>query len=319
MPYTNFDATARLVVPDRSPRRARANIYSGCRTCRRQLRTVGGLLNAGPASRLPKNWDLDTMLMQVAADTTSYSDQMLAWVSILFGSNGTSAVALLKIIGINIVLSGDNAVVIALACRSLPPGQRSIGIALGAGAAIILRILFTVVVQSLLDVNFLKLAGGLLLFWIAVKLLLSEEADEDAVASGSNLWEAVRIVAIADVVMSLDNVLAIAAAAGGDHTLVIAGLLISIPLVVFGSTLIVGLLHRFPILVWAGAALLGWIAGELVAQEPVLQAAFTQLREMIPVTQAFMTRAFEVIGALLVVAIGWLIKQFSTKKAANAI
>ena len=235
------------------------------------------------------------MLMQVAADTTSYSDQILAWISTLFGSNGTSVVALLKIIGINIVLSGDNAVVIALACRSLPPGQRSIGIALGAGAAIILRILFTVVVQSLLDVNFLKLAGGLLLFWIAVKLLLSEEADEDAVASGSNLWEAVRIVAIADVVMSLDNVLAIAAAAGGDHTLVIVGLLISIPLVVFGSTLIVGLLHRFPILVWAGAALLGWIAGELVAQEPVLQPVFAQLREMVPITQAFMIRAFEII------------------------
>ena len=96
-------------------------------------------------------------------------------------------------------------------------------------------------------------------------------------------------------------------------------MLISIPLVVFGSTLIVGLLHRFPILVWAGAALLGWIAGELVAQEPVLQAAFAQLREMIPVTQAFMSRAFEVIGALLVVVIGWLIKQFTTKKAANAI
>ncbi len=259
------------------------------------------------------------MLIQVLADGNSVSDQMLTWISSIFGSNGTLVVALLKIIGINIVLSGDNAVVIALACRSLPAGQRAVGIALGAGAAIVLRILFTVGVQSLLDVNFLKLAGGLLLFWIAVKLLLSEEADEDAVASGSNLWEAVRIVAIADVVMSLDNVLAIAAAAGGDQTLVIMGLLISIPLVVFGSTLIVGLLHRFPVLVWAGAALLGWIAGELVAQEPVLQSAFAQLRETIPVTQTFLVRFFEVIGALLVVVVGWAIKKYGAEKVAKTI
>ena len=257
------------------------------------------------------------MLMQVLADSSSISEQMLAWIASHFGSSGTSVVALLKIIGINIILSGDNAVVIALACRSLPVRQRAIGITLGAAAAIILRILFTVVVQSLLDVNFLKVAGGLLLFWISVKLLLSEEADEDSVASGSSMWEAVRIVAIADVVMSLDNVLAIAAAAGGDQTLVIVGLLISIPLVIFGSTLIVGLLHRFPVLVWAGAALLGWIAGELIAQEPVLQPVFAQLRETISVTPGFMERAFEVIGALLVVTTGWLIKRNAAVKVAN--
>jgi YjbE family integral membrane protein len=258
------------------------------------------------------------MLMHVLAESAGFSEQVMTWMASYFGSNSTSVVALLKIIGINIILSGDNAVVIALACRSLPPKQRAIGIALGAGAAIVLRIIFTVVVQSLLDVNFLKLAGGLLLFWIAVKLLLSEEADEDAVAGGSTLWEAVRIVAIADVVMSLDNVLAIAAAAGGDQTLVIIGLLISIPLVIFGSTLIIGLLHRFPILVWAGAGLLGWIAGELIAQEPVLQPAFAQMREMVPVTQAFMVRAFEVIGAVLVVAVGWLIKKNAAGKVASA-
>ncbi len=257
------------------------------------------------------------MLMQVLADGSSISEQMLAWIASHLGSSGTSVVALLKIIGINIILSGDNAVVIALACRSLPVRQRAIGITLGAAAAIILRILFTVVVQSLLDVNFLKVAGGLLLFWISVKLLLSEEADEDSVASGSSMWEAVRIVAIADVVMSLDNVLAIAAAAGGDQTLVIVGLLISIPLVIFGSTLIVGLLHRFPVLVWAGAALLGWIAGELIAQEPVLQPVFAQLRETISVTPGFMERAFEVIGALLVVTTGWLIKRNAAVKVAN--
>lgn len=258
------------------------------------------------------------MLMQVLADGSGNSEQMLSWIAAVFGSNGASVAALLKIIGINIVLSGDNAVVIALACRSLPPKQRAVGIALGAGAAIVLRIIFTVVVQSLLDVNFLKLGGGLLLFWIAVKLLLSEEADEDAVAGGSTLWEAVRIVAIADVVMSLDNVLAIAAAAGGDQTLVIVGLLISIPLVIFGSTLIIGLLHRFPLLVSAGAALLGWIAGELIAQEPILQPAFAQLREIVPVSHSMMVRCFEVIGAILVVAAGWLIKKNTASKVANA-
>ena len=234
--------------------------------------------------------------MQVLADGSGNSEQMLSWIAAVFGSNGASVAALLKIIGINIVLSGDNAVVIALACRSLPPKQRAVGIALGAGAAIVLRIIFTVVVQSLLDVNFLKLGGGLLLFWIAVKLLLSEEADEDAVAGGSTLWEAVRIVAIADVVMSLDNVLAIAAAAGGDQTLVIIGLLISIPLVIFGSTLIIG----------------------LIAQEPVLQPALAQLREIVPISQSMMVRCFEVIGAISVVATGWLIKKNTGSNVANA-
>jgi predicted tellurium resistance membrane protein TerC len=113
------------------------------------------------------------MLLNIMAEASSLSDQILAWVGAMFGSNAAMAVAIVKIIGINIVLSGDNAVVIALACRSLPKGQRALGIAMGAGAAIILRILFTLVVQQLLDVQYLKLAGGLLLFWIAIKLLLS--------------------------------------------------------------------------------------------------------------------------------------------------
>jgi YjbE family integral membrane protein len=256
------------------------------------------------------------MLMQMLAIGADYMEQILAWISSQFGANGTSVVAILKIIGINIILSGDNAVVIALACRSLPRGQRAVGIALGAGAAIILRIIFTMVVQQLHDVPFLKLVGGVLLFWIAVKLLVSEEASEDSVSSGSNLWEAVRIVAIADVVMSLDNVLAIAAAAKGDQMLVILGLLISIPLVVFGSTLIVGLLNRFPILVWAGGALLGWIAGELIAQEPVLREQLSQLAWSISLEMPTLVKVFEVAGAALVVLIGWLIKK-RTEKAAE--
>jgi YjbE family integral membrane protein len=252
------------------------------------------------------------MLMLVLAGEPGFMENIVTWLSLTIGADQASFVPLMKIIGINIVLSGDNAVVIALACRSLPPKQRMIGIALGAGAAIVLRILFTVIVQQLLDVPYLKLIGGILLFWIAVKLLLSEEADEDSVSSGSTLWQAVRIVAIADVVMSLDNVLAIAAAAGGNEKLVILGLLISIPLVVFGSTLVMGLLTRFPILVWAGAALLGWIAGELIYQEPVLQPIITQIREMLGLSPNVLKNLMEMIGAALVVGLGWLIKQRSS-------
>jgi YjbE family integral membrane protein len=253
------------------------------------------------------------MFAQVLVGTPGMIDELAIWFASHFGGNSGNVLAILKIIGINIVLSGDNAVVIALACRSLPPGQRAIGIALGAAAAIVLRIIFTVVVQQLLDVPLLKLLGGLALFWIAVKLLLSEEADEDSIASGSTLWEAVRIVAIADVVMSLDNVLAIAAAAKGDQSLVIIGLLISIPLVVFGSTLILGLLHRFPILVWGGAALLGWIAGELIAQEPVLQPYLAQLAQWLGLSMPNLVKVFEAIGAALVVVVGWLIRKWAAK------
>jgi YjbE family integral membrane protein len=204
----------------------------------------------------------------------SLGDQWLQWIEGTFGHHAGTVLAILRIIGINIVLSGDNAVVIALACRALPRRQRMAGILLGAGAAVLLRIIFTVLVQYLLDVPWLQLAGGLLLFWIAIKLLIAEEANEDSISAGNSLFEAVKIVAIADIVMSLDNVLAIAGAAKSappeqQMWLIIIGLLISIPLVVFGATLIVTLLTRFPILVWAGAALLGWIAGELMVSDRI--------------------------------------------------
>src|SRR5262245_27274913 len=178
-------------------------------------------------------------------------------------------IAVGQIIWINILLSGDNAVVIALACRGLPPKQRFWGIILGAGAAVVLRIFFTVILQYVLELPWLRLVGGLLLLWIAVKLLVQDEADETDVASSDNLWGAVRTVAIADIVMSLDNVLAIAAAAHGDTMLIIFGLAVSIPLIVAGATMIMALLTRFPVLVWAGAGLLGWIAGELMVEDPV--------------------------------------------------
>lgn len=177
-------------------------------------------------------------------------------------------VALTKIIWINILLSGDNALVIALACRGLEPKQRFWGMVLGAGVAIFLRVIFTFVVASLLSLPYLKLIGGLALLYIAAKMLVPEDHDEDGVASASNLWAAVRIVAIADIVMSLDNVIAVAAAANGSALLLILGLLISIPMIVAGAAIIMALLDRMPILVWAGAALLGWVAGEVIATDP---------------------------------------------------
>ncbi len=185
------------------------------------------------------------------------------------GDYGPVGIQALKIIWINILLSGDNAIVIAMACRALPPRQRFWGIILGAGAAVLLRVFFTVILQYVLELPWLKLVGGLLLLWIAIKLLTQDEADEADIHGSDNLWGAVRTVAIADVVMSLDNVLAIAAAAKGNTGLIIFGLAISIPLIVAGATLIMALLTRYPVLVWAGAALLGWIAGELIVDDRI--------------------------------------------------
>jgi YjbE family integral membrane protein len=185
------------------------------------------------------------------------------------GDYGPVGIQALKIIWINILLSGDNAIVIALACRALPPRQRFWGIILGAGAAVLLRVFFTVILQYVLELPWLKLVGGILLLWIAIKLLTQDEADEADIHGSDNLWGAVRTVAIADVVMSLDNVLAIAAAAKGNTGLIIFGLAISIPLIVAGATLIMALLTRYPVLVWAGAALLGWIAGELIVDDRI--------------------------------------------------
>jgi YjbE family integral membrane protein len=195
------------------------------------------------------------------------------------GDYGPVGIQALKIIWINILLSGDNAIVIALACRALPPRQRFWGIILGAGAAVLLRIFFTVILQYVLELPWLKLVGGLLLLWIAIKLLVQDEADEASVESADNLWGAVRTVAIADIVMSLDNVLAIAAAAKGNTALIIFGLAVSIPLIVAGATLIMALLTRFPVLVWAGAALLGWIAGELIVGDKI---ALLQIQDWNP-------------------------------------
>lgn len=211
---------------------------------------------------------------------------------------------LAEIILLNIVLSGDNAVVIALACRALAPAQRTKGIALGAGVAVVLRVVFTVLIASLLNTPFLRIIGAALLIWIAVKLIVEDEGqDEDSITASSKLWKAVQTVAIADIVMSLDNVLAIAAVAKDSIPLLIAGLIISIPLIVLGASLITNLLTRFPILVWAGAALLGWVAGEMFESDPWLIARFgEELLHKLEYPAA-------ILGALLVLGLGYLIKS----------
>jgi predicted tellurium resistance membrane protein TerC len=196
-------------------------------------------------------------------------------------------IKLLGIIWINIILSGDNAVVIALACRGLPEDKRRIGMILGAGVAVGLRIIFTIVVAALLATPFLKIVGGLLLLWIAVK----------------RLWHAVWTVVVADAVMSLDNVLAIAAVAQDSTALLAIGLAISIPLIVAGAALIMALLDRLPLLVWAGAALLGWVAGEMLISDPWLVEQLGQeLGHKAEIPTA-------IIGAALVLAIGYVSRQ----------
>jgi YjbE family integral membrane protein len=180
-------------------------------------------------------------------------------------------VAALQIMSINILLSGDNAVVIALACRALPPKERRWGIVLGAGVAAILLIAFTSVIAMLLKLPFLKLVGGLALFWVAIKLVAPQPYDaEDTPEAIEDLWRAARVVVVANIVMSLDNVIAVAAAAKGDYVLLGLGLAVSIPVVIAGSALFLAILERFPIVVWAGGALLGWIAGGLLPEDPAV-------------------------------------------------
>jgi YjbE family integral membrane protein len=211
-------------------------------------------------------------------------------------------VALLKIMWINVLLSGDNAVVIAMACRGLPHRQRVWGMVLGAGVAVLLRIVFTVFVAALLTLPYLKIIGGLALFYIAAKLLVPEDPDADETEASEHLWRAVKIVAVADIIMSLDNVIAIAAAAQGNMALLVIGLAISIPLIVAGAALIMALLDRFPLLVWAGAALLGWIVGEVIVTDPVVQGYLE------PKFGAegfhYITLFAALIGAILVLAVG---------------
>ncbi|WP_020178482.1 TerC family protein [Methylopila sp. M107] len=228
-------------------------------------------------------------------------------------------VGLMQIIWIDLLLSGDNAVVIALACRKLPAHQRKMGILLGAGAAVGLRIIFAFFITFLLGVPFLKIAGGVLLFWIAIKLATDEHEEHSDVAASENLWGAVRTIAIADAVMSLDNVVAIAAAAKGHPELFIFGLLLTIPLIIAGSTLLSAILQKYPILVWLGAALLGWIAGEMIVNDVYAISFFQGLDPSYVVADAEHAGQFTTvkwihytaaaIGAAIVLLIAFALKR----------
>ena len=166
------------------------------------------------------------------------------------------------------MLSGDNALVIALACRGLPPKARRWGIAFGTVAAIVLRIIFAIVIVFLLRIPLLMLVGSVLLMWIAIKLVLPEKSEHEfGIAASASIWQAVWVVMVADAVMSLDNVIAVAAAAKGSLLLLVLGITISIPPVVLGSAVMLYVLDRFPILVIAGSGLLGWVAGELAVED----------------------------------------------------
>ena len=215
--------------------------------------------------------------------------------------------ALLKIIGVNIVLSGDNAVVIALAARSLQGKQQKQAIFWGSGAAIVMRIILTLFAVKLLELEWLKLIGSVLLLWIGVKLLLPEDGDEDIEAS-DNLWAAIKTILIADLVMSLDNVIAVAAAAGGHWGLLIIGLAISIPLVIFGATLLLKLMERWPIIITIGAGLLGFVAGEMAWEDGAISGFTSQFPPMAKYVLA-------VAGAIFVVGLGRILSGRTLKQA----
>ncbi len=209
--------------------------------------------------------------------------------------------AALAIVLIDLLLAGDNAVVIAMAVKSLPPTQRRAGVVAGAVGAVVLRVILTSFAARMLQLEFLKLVGGALIFWIAVRLLVVGGGAEEKVDSAQSLRQAIWIILVADVTMSLDNILAVAAVAKQNKLLLIAGLGLSIPFVVFTSSVLSRVMDRFPILVWIGAAILGRVAGEMVLTDPWIQRVLRP-SEQIPVVG-------EVCGAGLVLALGWLLKK----------
>ncbi|CAN7704535.1 TerC family protein [Variovorax sp. LjRoot84] len=215
-------------------------------------------------------------------------------------------IGLVKIVWINIILSGDNAVVIAMAARSLPPHQQQRAVLFGSGAAVVLRIALTVVAAKLLALPYLQILGGALLLWIGVQLLGDEEDDNGEEKEYGSMLAAVRTILLADLVMSLDNVIAVAAAAQGSMVLLILGLAISIPLVIFGSTLMIKLMERFPIIIMLGAALIGWVGGETIVSDVALRGALA--------ANPWLHYAGAAAGAFFVVAVG----RWQQRRAAAA-
>jgi YjbE family integral membrane protein len=208
--------------------------------------------------------------------------------------------SVLQVIWINILLSGDNAVVIALACRGLPPRERLWSMIIGAGFASMLLIVFTGAISMLMTLPYLKLIGAIALIWVAIKLLAPQAHDaEDTAEAVEDLWRAVRIVVIADIVMSLDNAIAVAAVAKGQYVLLAIGLAISIPMVIVGSAIILALLERFPILVWGGAAILGWVAGNIFASDSIVPKFLNNF------PAEHVKLASQVFGAAIVIVSGY--------------
>jgi len=221
-------------------------------------------------------------------------------------------VALWQIVIVDVLLSGDNAVVIALACRNLPDKQRNTAVLAGTAGAVLARLVFCFTISSLLEITALKLIGGILLLWIGIKLMQPEATGEgENIQSAAGLWGAVRTIVIADLVMSLDNVIGIVAAAKGHFGLIAFGLCLSIPLIVFGSKLVLRILNRFPVLVVAGAALLGWLAGEIMVHDPLVPKFV--LHHETSHTEALVAC---MTGALIVVVLGTFMKRRTLARAA---
>ena len=224
--------------------------------------------------------------------------------------------ALFQIILIDILLGGDNAVIIALACRNLPPKQRMKGILWGTAGAIGMRVVLIAFALVLLEVPFLKIVGGALLLWIGIKLLVPQEDAHGNVTSGTSVWSAVKTILIADLVMSLDNVIAIAGAAQNTHAdhqiyYVIFGLIVSVPIIIWGSTLVLKLIDRFPSVVLFGAGLLGWIAGGMLVTDVVIVERFGEVSGMTKLLA-------EIIGAAFIVIVGRWLAARSRRRAAEA-
>ncbi len=211
---------------------------------------------------------------------------------------------LAQILLIDLLLGGDNAVVIAMACRGLPENLRSKAIVIGTIGAIVARVVLLVIAVYLLTLPGLKLVGGLLLLWIGYKLVSGEEEGDDLEKTSSSLWKTALTITIADVIMSLDNVLAVAAAGRGHMVIVAVGVLLSIPIIVAGSRLVLNLLDRWPVIILAGGALIGWIAGSMLVTDPLLKPYI--LSEQ----QPFIEHVVGAISALLILAIGgWQIRH----------
>jgi YjbE family integral membrane protein len=226
-------------------------------------------------------------------------------------------IALWQIVIVDVLLSGDNAVVIALACRNLPEKHRNVAVLAGTAGAVLARLIFCFTISTLLEITALKLIGGALLLWIGIKLMLPEDDDQMKIESAAGLWGAVRTIVIADLVMSLDNVIGIVAAAKGHFGLIAFGLCLSIPLIVFGSKIVLNMLHRFPMLVIAGAGLLGWLAGEIMIHDPLVPRFV--LHHESSHTEVMIACA---TGALIVVIVGSMLKrrrlaQFAERRASR--